>query len=92
MLMGALSPDFHRLSISPTFYEQLLRTKVKRAAFLYVQLRLFKHFWCMKIDRKARRKMLVKLSSGEKIISLAHIHYQRPTLGPTREQKPRVRS
>ena len=49
----------HKVSISPTFYEQLFRTKVFRAA-LFVLLR-FVLFWRKKI---ARHKMLLKLTEG----------------------------
>ena len=52
-----------KVSISPTFYEQLFGTKVFRAAFLYLQLR-FVDFWRKEISAKAAYKMLVKLTIG----------------------------
>ena len=51
------------VSISPTFYEQLFRMKVFRAAFLYLRLR-FVFFWQKQIGEKVARKMLVKLTAG----------------------------
>ena len=50
------------VSISPTFYKQLFRTKDLRAAFLYLNCR-FKLFWCKEIGAKAACKMLVKLTT-----------------------------
>ena len=51
------------MSISPTVYEQLFRSKVFQAAFLYLQLR-YVFFWRKEIGTKAGRKMLVKLTAG----------------------------
>jgi hypothetical protein len=53
------------MSISPTFKEQLILTKVKQAAFLYQQF-MFKQFWYKEIGRKAARKMLVNLTTEVK--------------------------
>ena len=52
-----------QVSISPTFYEQLFRTKDFRAAFLYLHCR-FKLFRRKEFGAKAARKMLVKLTQG----------------------------
>ena len=52
-----------QVSISPTFYEQLFRTKDFRAAFLYLHCR-FKLFRRKEIGAKAAHKMLVKLTPG----------------------------
>ena len=52
-----------KVSISPTFYEQLFCTKVLNTAFLCLQLG-FVIFWPKKISAKAARKMLVKLTQG----------------------------
>jgi hypothetical protein len=49
------------VSISPTFYARLFRTKVSREAFLYLDLR-FVLFWRKNIGAKAARNMLVKLT------------------------------
>ena len=49
----------NQVSISPTFYEQLFRTKDLRAAFLYLHCR-FKLFRRKEIGAKAACKMLVK--------------------------------
>jgi hypothetical protein len=49
--------------ISPTFFEQVFRTKVRSAAFLYWKL-FFLLFWRYKIGGKAAVKMLVKLTTG----------------------------
>ena len=54
----------YKVSISPTFYEQLFLMKVFQAAFLYLRLR-FVHFWRKEIDGKAVCKMLVKLTPGK---------------------------
>ncbi len=55
--------DAELASISPTFYEQLFRTKVICAAFMCLQIGfvifLAKGFW-----RKAAHKLLVKLTTG----------------------------
>jgi hypothetical protein len=48
-----------QVSISPTFYEQLFRTKFVLQAFLYLMLYLF---WSKKIGEKVTLKMLVKLA------------------------------
>ena len=48
------------VSISPKFYEQLFRTKVFWAAFLFLGLGLY-FFGKRKLAQKAARKMLVKL-------------------------------
>jgi hypothetical protein len=50
------------VTISPTFF----RSKDKQAAFLYLQFRL-KFFLHKKSERETVRKMLVKLTRGEKI-------------------------
>ncbi len=50
------------MSISPTFYDQLIHMKFKRADFMYLQFKLI-CFWCEEIGRKAVRKMLVKLAT-----------------------------
>ena len=52
----------HQVSISPTFYQQLFRTKLFWAAFLYLRLR-FVFFWRKDISAKAACKMLVKLTT-----------------------------
>ena len=52
-----------KVSISPTFYEQLFRMKVFWAAFLYLHCR-FKLFWRLEIGAKAACKMLAKLTQG----------------------------
>jgi len=51
------------VSISPTFYEQLLHTKVICKAFMYLQFG-FVICWQKEIGAKAARKMLVKLTAG----------------------------
>ena len=58
-----LKSPSNKVSISPTFYEQLFRTKDFRAAFLYLHCR-FKLFWRKEIGAIAARKMLVKLTQG----------------------------
>ncbi len=49
------------MSISPIFYEQLFRTKVFRAALMYLQFG-FVIFWQKDFGAKAAHKMLVKLT------------------------------
>jgi len=51
------------VSISPIFYEQLLRTKVFCTAFLCLQFG-FEIFWQKDFGVKAAHKMLVKLTPG----------------------------
>jgi hypothetical protein len=53
----------HLVLISPTFYEQLSRTKVFCAAFLCLQCG-FVIFWQKYFGAKAAHKMLVKLTPG----------------------------
>ncbi len=52
---------FFLVSISPTFYARLFRTKVLREAFLYWNWR-FLLFWRKNIGAKAARNILVKLT------------------------------
>jgi len=49
------------LSISPIFYDQLFRTKVFHATFMYLQFG-FVIFWRKDFGKKAAHKMLVKLT------------------------------
>jgi len=55
-----------KVSISPTFYEQLFHAKVFCAAFLHLQFGIVIS-WQKNIAAKAARKMLVKLTEGKKI-------------------------
>jgi len=52
--------EWPQVSISPTFYDCLFRTKVLCTAFLYLQFG-FVIFWCKNIGAKAARKTLLKL-------------------------------
>ncbi len=52
----------NQVSISPTFYARLFRTKVSREAFLYLHYR-FELFLAKEYWRKCARKMLVKLTT-----------------------------
>ncbi len=60
--------NWYQGSISPTFYEQLLRTSVAHAAFLYLHFR-FVLYWCKPTNAKAVRRALVKLIPGGKPVS-----------------------
>ena len=51
------------LSVSPTFYEQLLLTEVLWAAFMCLQFG-FVIFWRKEMRAKAAHKMLVKVTAG----------------------------
>jgi hypothetical protein len=51
------------VSVSPTFYAQLLYTKVSYASFLNLHFR-FVRFWRTNIGVNAAHKMLVKLTSS----------------------------
>ncbi len=55
-----------QVSISPTLYARLFRTKVSCEAFLYLNLR-FVLFRRKNIGAKAARNMLVKLTPGHTI-------------------------
>jgi hypothetical protein len=56
---------FLQVSISPTFYQQLFRTKVKQSAKLVSTCSLgLNVFVARKLGRKAVGKMLVKLTPG----------------------------
>ncbi len=57
-----------QVSISPTFYPRLFRTKVSRVAFLYFHFR-FELILAQKYLRKCAHKMLVKLTTVTEIES-----------------------
>jgi hypothetical protein len=59
-----LPAAFHEVSISPTFYARLFRTKVLHKAFLYLNFR-YELLWAKKYWHKCAYKMLVKLTRGE---------------------------
>ncbi len=56
------------VSISPTFYAPLFRTKVLRQAFLYLNFR-FELFLAQEYWRKCAHEMLVKLTTGRSTAS-----------------------
>ncbi len=56
-----------QVSISPTFYEQLFRTKVFCAAFMCLQFGLV-IFWRKDFGAKVAHKMMVKLTPGVDLI------------------------
>ena len=60
------------MSISPTFYEQLFRTKDFRTAFLCLHCR-FELFRRKEIGAKAARKMLVKLTADSSSPEADHL-------------------
>ncbi len=57
-----MSYPSEQVSISPTFYARLFRTKVSRKAFLYLDLR-FALCWHKNIGAQGARNMLVKLTT-----------------------------
>ncbi len=63
---------FDQVSISPTFYVRLFRTKVLRKAYLRLNFR-FVLFWHENIGRKAALKMLAKLTPKQLMDSLYEV-------------------
>ena len=63
--------NVEQVSISLTFYEQLFCTKVFCAAFMCLHFGL-EIFWLKELNAKAARKMLVKLTTGDKHVDKRH--------------------
>jgi len=64
------------MSISLTFYEQLLGTKMFSSAFLYLHFG-FVIFWQNNIDSKTACKMLVRLTLGLNFINVLRTAFTR---------------